>query len=116
MVSVGYLPLPQTFEVTDVILRKYQKVKEKVNSKNQKKLDDSFWGEYYDIVTSFGPIWKKSRILNGLPNDEDIIDTLMEEGGSSRKDFNKSIRELSWLEQNGKQTAPSPIYQACFVH
>ena len=67
----------------------------------EKQSGNDFWSDYYDIMKSFGTIWKTSRILNGLPDEEDRIATLMAAGGSGQKDYERSIRDIAWLEEIG---------------
>jgi hypothetical protein len=101
--SLGYLPLPSTFRKTDVLLKKYLTIKSRVNRKAlSKPVGDDLWRDYYDVVKSFGRVWGESRVLNGLPDEEERIPAIMDAGGSSQKDYEKSIRDVSWLEENGR--------------
>jgi hypothetical protein len=101
-ISLGYLPLPTTFHQTDAILKKYLGFKSRVNRRAQNKpVGEDFWKEYYDVVKSFGLLWGDSRILNGLPDEEERIPAIMDAGGSGQKDYERSIRDVSWLEEIG---------------
>ena len=95
----GYLPLPSTFRATDKLLKKYLAIKDKTNSKRNMVLD--FWSDYYEIIKHARSVWKESRILNGLPDIEEQISHILEHGGSAKQHYNRSIRDVSWLEENG---------------
>jgi hypothetical protein len=72
----------------------------------QKYLDskdnEEVWSDLWDIVTSHASIWKTSRQLNALPEDASMLSQIMKSGGTSRQDYNRSIREISWLEEHGQ--------------
>ena len=91
----GYLPLPDTYKKTDKLLKRYQKIKNRVILRNTALSANQFWKDYYDVMKSIGPAFKTSRILNGLPDVEELIPIIMKEGGSSQQHFNRSIRELA---------------------
>jgi hypothetical protein len=74
--------------------------------KKQKYLDskgnEEVWSDLWDVVTSHASIWKTSRQLNALPEDSSMLIQIMKSGGTSRQDYNRSIREISWLEEHGQ--------------
>lgn len=98
----GYIPLPESFAKTDELLRKYLKMKKRITSRGGNQIkSNELWKDYYDVILSVGPAWKKSRVLNGLPEEEEKIPIIMREGGSRKQHYNRSIADVAWLEQNG---------------
>jgi hypothetical protein len=53
-------------------------------------------------VTSFATIWKTSRLLNALPADVSMLLPTLIDGGTAKQHNKRSIREVSWLEENGQ--------------
>lgn len=99
------MPLPQTFRQTDVILKKYLRIKAVILQRKGagvSGISAKLWEDFYGTIKGAASAWEKSRVLNGLPDDEATLPTLMQAGGSSQKDYNRSIQELSWLEENGQ--------------
>ena len=92
--------MPNDFKRVDHLLKKYLAMKNLVIQRAP-KLVDGLWKDFYDLVKSFGPIWVRSRVMNGFPDEEERISAIMQAGGSGQKDYNRSLREVSWLEENG---------------
>jgi hypothetical protein len=69
---------------------------------NHGKKSKAFWSEVWNVVKDVASIWEQSRMLNALPSDYSQIGAIMNDGGTARQDFNRSIREISWLEENGQ--------------
>jgi SET domain len=100
------MPLPRTFQETDELIETYLELKEQTTDGGTQSTSSSssgdMWTDLYDVMKVFGTAWKTSRVLNGLPDEEATLRELMERGGSGQKDYNRSIRELSWLEEYGQ--------------
>ena len=123
MVNTGYIPDEDSFVSTDLLLRIYLRIKRKSLSRwrfqnvtttkagsYKGRLDngymitdeqDELWKNVYNIMKTMRSVWLTSRILNGLPEEVGELEDIMENGGSSQQHYNRSIRELSWLEENG---------------
>ena len=119
--TTGYIPDPNSFVSTDLILRKYMRIKRKAQSQrrdlsvvgityqsdgtsplsNQSSKRENLWTDLYNLIRGSGSVWLTSKILNGLPEDSEKIEHIMLNGGASQQHHNQSIRELSWLEENG---------------
>eukprot|EP00934_Nitzschia_sp_Nitz4_P001267 Nitzschia sp. Nitz4//scaffold24_size164493//61516//63539//NITZ4_002322-RA/size164493-snap-gene-0.4-mRNA-1//1//CDS//3329544096//1267//frame0 len=99
--TYGYLPLPETFEMTDMLLERYLRLKNSVDQRSGAK-GDAFWKDMYSIVRRAASTYEISRVLNGLPEVEELIPDILEDGGASRQHYNRSIRDLTWLEENGQ--------------
>lgn len=91
--------MPETYPGTDVLLKKYLAIKDKIHTKQNIVLE--FWSDYYEIILRTKSVWGQSRVLNGLPDKEEQISHIMENGGSSQQHYNRSFRDVSWLEENG---------------
>ena len=101
------MPLPRTFQETDELIETYLELKEECalsleGENSTTTTTTELWKDLYDVMKGLGTAWKTSRILNGLPDEEATLGELMEEGGSGQKDYNRSIREVSWLEEHGQ--------------
>jgi len=99
------MPLPSTFPSTDTLLHRYLKIKETTLERRIRDgitAGDTLWKDLYGTMKTFATTWKTSRILNGLPDEETNLVELMEKGGSSQKDYQRSTRDISWLEEYGQ--------------
>jgi hypothetical protein len=93
--------MPNDFKRADKFIGNLIVMKEILNKRGVHK-SAGFWSDFWNVCTDTASIWKTSRILNALPSDYFQIGTIMKEGGTARQDFNRSIREISWLEENGQ--------------
>ena len=96
----GHLPLPSSFKRADKLIKLFAQ-KRDTNPKfrgNEGLLDD-----LWDCIRGFAPIWKTSRILNALPeNQTQFGDEFFEAGGSGKLHLKKSVRDLAWLKEHGQ--------------
>ena len=118
---IGYIPDPNSFISTDIFLRKYLRIKRMALKRrkhsvvadstllsgsataltNESSTHD-IWKDLYNIVIKgMRSVWLTSRILNGIPDDSEQIEHIMLTGGSSQQHYNRSVREIPWLEENG---------------
>ena len=65
-------------------------------------LSENIWEDLFQTVLEYRKPWHTSRVLNALPDSAQIIPDLLMDGGTAYRDFNRSIRDLSWLEENGQ--------------
>lgn len=64
---------------------------------------DELWKDLWNVALSQASIWETSRTLNALPEYTTIIDANFHgNGGSAKQHYNRSIRDVSWLEENGQ--------------
>eukprot|EP00980_Cylindrotheca_fusiformis_P006006 scaffold1284_cov108-Cylindrotheca_fusiformis.AAC.20 len=107
----GYIPMPDSYPVADGLLRRFEQMR--LRHYEKKRNDETtqqpshhqlvFWQDLLDLVAhEYSKIWNKSRVLNAMPDKVDTIPDLLQNGGSARRDYNRSIKELSWLEENGQ--------------
>lgn len=60
------------------------------------------WDALYQTMLDFAPIWKTSRVLHALPSSADDIEELLEDGGTTYRDYDASRRDLDWLDEHGQ--------------
>jgi hypothetical protein len=83
------------------MLQTFQKMKKKIAS-TQQSFSWNAWNDLWDIVTSQATNWKHSRILKALPSKVGQIRSVLQSGGTAKQHYNRSIVELSWLEEHGQ--------------
>jgi hypothetical protein len=99
----GYLPLPKSFKIADMVIKGF--LGKRLRLKNKEKLgkNKEFWTDFWGLIKGQGPIWKTSRAMNALPDDYTTFSKkIFNKGGSSQQHFDRSIRDISWLEENGQ--------------
>lgn len=130
----GLIPLYDNYTQADKLLREYmQQLKEtshcncenttkstteesdtcneKCNNTQMKTLHD----EMYGLMKKLANVWP-SRVLNALPEDPKVVEEIAEIG-TEMVHYNRSIRDMNWLEENGlcmdnMVVKPSTIKQA----
>lgn len=60
------------------------------------------WDALFQTVLDFAPIWQTSRVLHALPDAADEIEELLEDGGTTYRDYDYSRRDLVWLDEHGQ--------------
>jgi hypothetical protein len=98
------MPLPRDYQKANRLLRKLQSMEfGRTNTRSLGQTSGSgMWNDLYNIVANQASTWKKSRILNALPSNATQIKPVLQSGGTSQVDYNRSIVELSWLEAHGQ--------------
>jgi hypothetical protein len=65
--------------------------------------NDSLWNDFWDVITKQSSIWKTSRVLNALPGNQTLLDeAFFRNGGAGKQHLQRSIRDISWLEEHGQ--------------
>lgn len=115
----GYLPLPdEDYDAADEILIKALDVtidNEKLKLNNKRKdgsvdeesalesLKQKMFEDLHAFIVSVSEIYQKtSRVLNAIPPNASVVEALLDDGGTALQDFNRSIKDLHWLEENGQ--------------
>jgi hypothetical protein len=62
----------------------------------------NIFADLHALVVSTSELFKKSRILNAIPRNASMVETILEDGGTAWQHFNRSIKDLEWLEENGQ--------------
>jgi hypothetical protein len=116
----GYLPLPDDdYDDADKLLNKalhltidnddikVHRGKLKPQSTNDissvESLKREMWQDLHAILIDISEIFeKKSTVLNAVPPNASVVEAVLENGGTAFQDFNRSIKDLQWLEENGQ--------------
>jgi hypothetical protein len=99
----GYLPLPLNFKAADRLIRNFVGRKQKLKDKQKTGEDEEFWNDLWGLVTEQGRIWETSRNLNALPDNQTMFTPeFFANGGSGKQHLDRSMRDISWLEEHGQ--------------
>mmetsp|Transcript_16740 Transcript_16740/g.38650 ORF Transcript_16740/g.38650 Transcript_16740/m.38650 type:complete len:399 (+) Transcript_16740:3-1199(+) len=65
-----------------------------------------FEAELWDFIVQMRKVWDKSRTMFALPSKnsptvDDLLD-LMDFGGSKKQDYNGTIKDQEWMDENGQ--------------
>jgi hypothetical protein len=99
--TYGYIPLGDDYDHADRILEKALEIT-KYNKKLDKETANNMFVDLHSAITFISETYKTSRILNAIPRNASIIETVMDDGGTEWQDYNRSIVDLKWLEENGQ--------------
>lgn len=93
--------MPNDYRRADKLIKGLANIKQSIQERSGARSNE-FWSDLWTVIKQTGDIWKKSRNLNALPSDYFQVDTLMKNGGTAMIDYNRSIRDISYLEENGQ--------------
>jgi hypothetical protein len=93
----GKIPLFKDFDQADGFLDKYVDLRNEICEESSNC--NSLHNEWYSFMANLTSVWP-SRTLNALPTDPQVVDEIAEIGTSWR-DYNRSIRDMDWLKDNG---------------
>lgn len=128
--TYGFLPLAENYHQADRLLYAYRNVTLKVTTaiktcsadetvnenegSNSMKtptcgspqLDPnkaiSMSEDLYKLMKEQSTIWTEARTLNALPANTELVEDLLQAGGTSMWHYNSSIRDLTWLQEHGQ--------------
>lgn len=129
--TYGFLPLAENYQQADELLYAYRNLTLKLttaiktcsadeigNEKNEgnnstaaptcglNQVDPykaiSISEDLYKLMKEQSTIWTEARTINALPENTELIDPLLQDGGTSMWHYNNSIRDLTWLEEHGQ--------------
>jgi len=133
--TYGKIPLTNDYREADRLLYKYKETKQHLLSSSSTWSssmtaggrgsdlsggtaagDDVLSRDWYGVITKLSDVWP-SRVLNALPKDPAKAETILEEGGTAWLNYNRTVRTIEWLEENGScmdniESRPSTIRQA----
>ena len=106
----GFLPLAENYEEADRLLHAYRNVTLKataaIKTCDSNQVDPnkaiSISEDLYTLMKEQSTIWTEARTCNALPENTELIDPLLQGGGTSMWHYNASIRDLAWLEEHGQ--------------
>jgi hypothetical protein len=110
--KIGLVPFWEHLEQADALLNKFTKIRDLARAKQQKTCrassennqcsvgEWSLLDDLYSLTRNILTIIP-NRVLWALPETTESIDHILATGGSTFKDYNRSIRELDYLQENG---------------
>lgn len=100
--TYGNIPLDDSYDEADSLLRRYVTTRDQLCSETGQcspKSVSPLHNDWYSIITQLSSIWP-SRTLNALPTNSSSVDVIAEIG-TRYVHYNRSIRSIEWLEENG---------------
>ena len=111
----GKMPFPESYESADELLQRYIRLRDelllessmnRINSTGatvtgniSDRVSSKLHVGWYNLMTKLASVWP-SRTLNALPENAALVDPVAEKG-TSLQHYNRSIRSLEWLDENG---------------
>lgn len=71
-------------------------------SSSTEAIRKEIWNDLHASIKNIGDLWETSRILNAIPSNASMIENVMYDGGTAYQDYNRSIKDLNWLNENGQ--------------
>ncbi|KAL3926373.1 MAG: hypothetical protein SGBAC_013503, partial [Bacillariaceae sp.] len=97
-----YIPLPDSYPPADKLLKRFERMRIRTEQGLPEQLSSDIWEDLHQTILDYGKAWESSRVLNALPDSAQIIPDILMDGGTAYRDFNRSTRDLEWLEDNGQ--------------
>jgi hypothetical protein len=72
------------------------------DSENVDTDDQAIFMDLWSVLQDFKSIWTESTVLAVIPEEEGIIEDLMNDGGTGHTFYNRSMRDIAWLEEHGE--------------
>lgn len=94
--------MPKSYKSADRLIGKFLLKRQQDKRRRRSRKLNQLWEDTYNLIVESAITWKSSRVLNALPSNYSHLPLIMKEGGTALQDFNRSIKELSWLEENGQ--------------
>ena len=72
-------------------------------SSEDESLREEIWNDAHALIKDISEnIFNTSRILNAIPANISVIEDILEDGGTAYQDYNRSVKDLKWLEEHGQ--------------
>ena len=66
-------------------------------------LGDDVWKDLHALLVDLSnTVFPESRTLNAIPSNVSQIEEILEDGGTRYQDYNRSVKDLQWLEEHGQ--------------
>jgi hypothetical protein len=73
------------------------------SSSDDESLREEIWNDAHALIKDISEnIFNTSRILNAIPANVSVIEDVIEDGGTAYQDYNRSVKDLKWLEEHGQ--------------
>ena len=99
----GFIPLPDDFDhANDIILSALDVTL--YNKDLTADVANQTWNDLHSLLKDIAEntYEKSSRILNAIPANISAIQDILEDGGTAWQDYNRSVKDLHWLEEHGQ--------------
>jgi hypothetical protein len=106
----GAMPLGEDYLRANYLLVEYQWFKdyyllEEAENRDNDNADTDYQAivsDLWTVLQDFKSIWNESTVLMAIPEEESIVEGLMADGGTEYTFYNRSIRDIAWLEEHGE--------------
>jgi hypothetical protein len=73
------------------------------SSSDDESLREEIWNDAHALIKDISEnIFDTSSILNAIPANVSVIEDVIEDGGTAYQDYNRSVKDLKWLEEHGQ--------------
>jgi len=70
---------------------------------SSESIREEIWNDVHALIKDISEnIYTTSRILNAIPANVSVIEDVLDGGGTAYQDYNRSVKDLEWLEENGQ--------------
>jgi hypothetical protein len=106
----GVMPFEEDYTRADKLLLEYLRFKDyyfiEEHADREGENDETDYQaivpDLWSVLQDFKSIWTESTVLMAVPEEESIIKELMDEGGTKYTLYDRSIRDIAWLEEHGE--------------
>ena len=92
----GPMPEEDDYALADELLSKFEEILN-LHSLQRSSADSDLW----DLMDGFKGLWPDSGVMLALPQDLEAVTPVLNDGGTAFQHYNRSIRDLDWLETHG---------------
>lgn len=72
-------------------------------TKDATSVQEEIWNDLHALMKDISDnVFTTSRVLKAIPSNASWIENLLEDGGTAYQDYNRSIKDLEWLEEHGQ--------------
>jgi hypothetical protein len=103
MGTIGPIPFLEHYKIADKLLHKFSNItnhRDKTTDDEKSSSISTMKEDLYQLIRSVFYSWQ-SRVLYTLPSNSTLITDVLQHGGTIRKDYLRSIRNIDYLKVNG---------------
>jgi hypothetical protein len=106
----GAMPFESDYPRANFLLLGYLQFKDYYSEGEDADRDDenddtdseAIVSDLWSVLQDFKSIWTESTVLMAVPEEESIVRDLIDNGGTKYTFYNRSIRDIAWLEEHGE--------------
>ena len=95
----GLMPMRRHYREANGIIKRYRQFRDKVFENVPAHKKNDIEADLWELI--IGSEFE-TRTINALPRNVSRLDSIMENGGAAWQNYDRSIRDIEWLEQNGQ--------------